>query len=79
MSATYSFLFFAFLSLFVLRNYFERRRRPRFPPGPPGLPIIGNILDLPKGQEWLAYQKWGIAYGELYTIYSSHVEFLSSC
>lgn len=33
------------------------------PPGPPGLPIIGNVLDLPKNQEWVQYRNWGRKYG----------------
>ncbi|TFY75063.1 hypothetical protein EWM64_g8950 [Hericium alpestre] len=29
------------------------------PPGPKGLPVIGNVLDMPKSQEWLTFAKWG--------------------
>ncbi|EJD40438.1 cytochrome P450 [Auricularia subglabra TFB-10046 SS5] len=39
---------------------------PRYPlpPGPPGKPFIGNLLDIPKGKNWLAYATWAETYGE---------------
>ncbi|KAG9019039.1 hypothetical protein FRB90_006995 [Tulasnella sp. 427] len=35
------------------------------PPGPPGLPLIGNILDMPTSKFVLTYSKWGEKYGPL--------------
>lgn len=36
------------------------------PPGPPRLPIIGNIHNKPAKFEWETYAEWSAKYGELY-------------
>jgi hypothetical protein len=41
-----------------------------FPPGPPGVPIIGNLLDWPTDQEWDTFSKWAQQYG-MNTLHSS--------
>ncbi|EKM55856.1 uncharacterized protein PHACADRAFT_256765 [Phanerochaete carnosa HHB-10118-sp] len=46
-----------FVSFVALFAYLKRRRH-LLPPGPSGLPIIGNVWDIPKSFEWLAYDKW---------------------
>ncbi|KIX09210.1 uncharacterized protein Z518_00289 [Rhinocladiella mackenziei CBS 650.93] len=38
------------------------------PPGPPTLPIIGNIHQIPKRDLHLQYQKWGRQYGPLFSL-----------
>ncbi|KAJ7155325.1 cytochrome P450 [Mycena filopes] len=39
-----------------------RKRRLATPPGPPGLPFIGNILDMPKRESWQVYLDWSKRY-----------------
>jgi len=34
------------------------------PPGPKGLPIFGNIGDLPIEEQWLKAAEWGKEYGQ---------------
>ena len=57
------------LSLFfyLLMAFCDHRRRRGlpYPPGPPSLPIIGNLLNVPNKVPWIAYadmsKKYGIA------------------
>ncbi|KAJ3001506.1 hypothetical protein NUW54_g6379 [Trametes sanguinea] len=52
-------------SLYLWR-YIVRNGRPRtLPPGPPGLPIIGNLLDVPTKQLAAGYRKLSDDYGDL--------------
>lgn len=45
----------------------------RLPPGPPGLPFLGNIADMPKDYEWRHWAKHKDIYGTLLAvIFFSH-------
>jgi hypothetical protein len=59
-------LSFAF-ALSVIRDL---RRRRGCPPGPRPLPIIGNLLDIPKESSWLAYAEFSKKYGEVFSLVS---------
>lgn len=40
-------------------------RRTREPPGPKGLPILGNIFDIPTTSQWHVFNDWRRKYGEV--------------
>ncbi|PGH10795.1 hypothetical protein AJ79_05268 [Helicocarpus griseus UAMH5409] len=44
------------------------RRPPGFPPGPPTLPLIGNLHQMPSKQAHLQFQKWAEEYGPMYSL-----------
>ena len=39
-------------------------RRCKMPPGPPGLPLLGNIFQIPTNMPWFKFTEWGRQYGE---------------
>jgi hypothetical protein len=68
LSLDYLALDLAALSLFtyVARKYLadrSRRQGLRYPPGPRGLPVIGNLFDIPQRAPWETYTRWGKQYG----------------
>ncbi|KAF4125701.1 Cytochrome P450 [Geosmithia morbida] len=44
------------------------RRPPNFPPGPPTLPLIGNLHQMPSQNSHLQFQKWAEIYGPVYSL-----------
>lgn len=53
--------------------YRRGRRNMPLPPGPTGLPLIGNLFDIPKDYGWITYAEWGRKYGEQRTPLSNTV------
>ncbi|KAH8165460.1 hypothetical protein CIB48_g2798 [Xylaria polymorpha] len=52
--------------LLQLRN--AGRRPHGYPPGPPTLPIIGNLHQMPKSKVHVQLQKWAGEYGPIYSL-----------
>ncbi|KAJ3478426.1 hypothetical protein NLI96_g9763 [Meripilus lineatus] len=54
---------------------YARRRRRNYPPGPQGLPILGNLLDMPHDKEGLKYTQWAREYGDMYhlSVLGTHI------
>jgi hypothetical protein len=50
------------IALRTIQGYRRRRGLP-YPPGPPGLPLIGNTLDIPSKFPWLAFTEYAKKYG----------------
>jgi hypothetical protein len=36
----------------------SNKRKEKLPPGPGGLPILGNLLQIPKDRAWLVFSEW---------------------
>ncbi|KAK0480174.1 cytochrome P450 [Armillaria novae-zelandiae] len=60
-------ILFAFVLLFLYRRFHLHRRQGSLPlpPGPKGLPLIGNLWDVPAEYPWLTYAKWSATYGDV--------------
>ncbi|KAG5644939.1 hypothetical protein DXG03_007404 [Asterophora parasitica] len=60
---------FAFLFVFILNSLLRRAKQTiPLPPGPKGLPLIGNVLDMPSEKEWLTFAKWGEQFGDICSV-----------
>ncbi|KAG2148122.1 cytochrome P450 [Suillus clintonianus] len=59
------------VGVYLLMRVFSKKNPAPYPPGPAGLPLIGNVLDMPQIKPWLIFTEWGKKYGDI-----SHVEVL---
>ena len=60
-------LIFSFLFAFHVRSILRGRvwaGGPTYPPGPPGIPVLGNLFNMPKIQPWVAYRELSRKYGK---------------
>lgn len=55
---------------FLLTASFRKRPPPNstLPPGPKGLPLLGNLLSIPPKHSWLQFFAWSKQYGPLYRL-----------
>ncbi|EAU81922.1 hypothetical protein CC1G_06133 [Coprinopsis cinerea okayama7 len=54
------------VSKLALKRYAQRKRNPLrlpFPPGPPGIPLFGNALQVPRERPCDVYRDWSKEYG----------------
>ncbi|KAF6756369.1 cytochrome P450 98A3 [Ephemerocybe angulata] len=55
--------------VWAVKNYAEsKKRNPRglpLPPGPRGLPVLGNMFQLPQSEQWKAYEELSKQYGDI--------------
>ncbi|KAH0579388.1 hypothetical protein H2248_003528 [Termitomyces sp. 'cryptogamus'] len=55
--------------LLLLRWWFLKTKQVALlPPGPPGLPIVGNVADMPTSKEWVTFAEWGRVWGGLISV-----------
>jgi uncharacterized SAM-binding protein YcdF (DUF218 family) len=58
----------ALLVALLLYTLAPWKKAPNLPPGPPGIPLLGNILQLPTKKLFLKLHEWTATYGDLYTL-----------
>ncbi|KAF4953618.1 hypothetical protein FGADI_5954 [Fusarium gaditjirri] len=61
-------LFWVALAAILVRLLFTGRRPKNYPPGPPTLPILGNIHLMPTKDAHLQFRKWADEYGPVYSL-----------
>ncbi|KAG0702324.1 cytochrome P450 [Suillus ampliporus] len=61
----------ASVGVYLVKRVFTKKNPAPYPPGPPGWPLVGNVLDMPHTKPWLTFAEWGKKYGDI-----SHVEIL---
>jgi hypothetical protein len=54
------------LAVFSAIHDYQRRRGIPYPPGPRPLPLIGNLLDIPKEFSWLTYSQLSDKHGMIF-------------
>ncbi|KAG1756032.1 cytochrome P450 [Suillus lakei] len=61
----------ACVGVYLLKQVFNKKNPAPYPPGPPGWPLIGNVLNMPHIKPWLTFTEWGKKYGDI-----AHIEVL---
>ncbi|KAJ7780309.1 cytochrome P450 [Mycena maculata] len=49
-----------------VRRSYKYAYKGKLPPGPPGLPVVGNLLQIPKDRAWLVFTEWRKKYGDIF-------------
>ncbi|KAK2460404.1 hypothetical protein APHAL10511_007569 [Amanita phalloides] len=57
-----------FFTYVVYRGFTSGKRAPNMPPGPPTLPFIGNLHQMPKSRLHLRFSDWAKQYGDVFSI-----------
>ncbi|UZP43300.1 hypothetical protein NXS19_011116 [Fusarium pseudograminearum] len=61
-------VFFLALGAVLVRLLFTGRRPKGYPPGPPTIPVLGNIHLMPKRDAHLQFRRWADEYGPVYSL-----------
>ncbi|KAG1731607.1 cytochrome P450 [Suillus paluster] len=70
-NVTWLYLCLAGIGVYLVKQVFTENNPAPYPPGPLGLPLVGNVQDIPHVKPWLTFAEWGKKYGPI-----SHVNVL---
>ncbi|KAF7332878.1 Cytochrome P450 [Mycena venus] len=56
------------VALGLCYRLYKRKTTLPLPPGPKGLPLIGNVLNMPKSHAWKTFAQWGDIYGGIMSV-----------
>jgi hypothetical protein len=62
------FVFVALVSIALWRLSKIGQRPKNYPPGPPTLPLIGNLHQIPDKKRHLQFEKWAREYGPVFSL-----------
>ena len=60
---SYAALAFLLIILGIVRAVTTLRVRMKMPPGPSGIPLLGNMLQVPRSMPWFKFSEWKGKYG----------------
>lgn len=61
------FSFAGIIAIFILlKQWSVNRRYKLLPPGPPRLPLIGNVFNWPMKKSWIEFAQWAQTYGDIF-------------
>jgi hypothetical protein len=68
------------VGVYLMKQVFAKKSHAPYPPGPRGLPLVGNIQDIPLVKPWLTFAEWGKKYGDIahVSVLGQHIFVLNS-
>ncbi|KAG0699228.1 cytochrome P450 [Suillus ampliporus] len=79
-NAPWLYLGLAGVGVYLVKQVFSKKNPAPYPPGPPGLPLIGNLRDIPHVKPSLTFAEWGKKYGGIthINVLGQHIFVLNS-